>query len=115
MKTLFVCATNKLALHNGEEYDAVVEVTGNPSIETIDADADRIKKAILGLHEQEAGGDDPRIICTLHGPNPYVTMLKNFQIILGKEKQINIELPFFDNLDTEVRDPETIEKLKKLG
>lgn len=114
MKTLFVCASDKLEDHVGETYDAVVEVSKAPTTETVDADAKRVEAAIRGLWAEQEGQDGRKVVCSLHGPNAYVTMLRNFQVILGGEG-LAVELPFFEELDREVRDPETKEALSKLG
>jgi len=115
MMTLFVCASNKLHEHHGETYDAVVEVSSEPTVETIDVDANRIMAAIIGLHNEQAGAADQTVNCLLHGPVPYVAIIRNLQIIMKQSHRIDIVLSSDGPIEPEVTDPETIAVLKKLG
>lgn len=117
MKTLFVCASDKINQHVGEEYDAVIEVNSCPTTENVDPDAQRIMDAAVGLWDSMDGKDnDRRVVCTLHGPNVFLLILLNLEIILKKEKGIVLDLSGIQkDVDVEVKDQEAIDLLKKLG
>ncbi len=121
MKTLFVCAEDKINSHVGEEYDFILEVQSQPTTETIADWANRIRGRIRALWMEEVKSDDPnaaviypKVVCHLDGPTPYNAILNNLQIIMKAEEGIDIELPYMESVKRVVTDEETLELLKKL-
>ena len=115
-KTLFVCAVSKINSHVGEVYDEILEVEKAPTTETIDRWGNAIMQSIRKLHQQDkAGGGDGVVRATLDGASPYNLILMNSQIILKKEENIDIELPYVPPDFFKVDDPETKELFAKIG
>jgi len=114
MKTLFVCSDRKINTHVGEEYDFILEVPDQPTTENIADWAARIRTRIRSMWKEQEGTPDAKVVCHLDGPTPYNAILNNLQIIMKAEENIVIELPYMANLDMTVKDPETIDLLKKL-
>lgn len=121
MKTLFVCASGKINNHVGEEYDSIMEVQDQPTTENISDWANRIRCKIRALWMEEVKFDDPnavivnpKVVCYLDGPTPYNAILNNLKIIMKAEENVDIDLPYMENIKREVTDEETIELLKKL-
>lgn len=121
MKSLFVCSTNKINNHVGEEYDSILEVIDQPTTENIQEYANRIRGRIRALWAEQVKPSDPnaavvnpKVVCHLDGPTPYNAILNNLQIIMKAEEEIVIELPYMVNLKIEVTDPEALSILEKL-
>lgn len=113
MKTLFVCATNRIDAHVGEEYDAIREVENFPTTETIDKWANTMREDILALHRADkAAGGDGAVSVNLDAHPAYHGILLNYQVLMANEG-VRIELPYHKK--REVTDAETIEVLKKYG
>lgn len=123
MKTLFVVADKRVNAHVGESYDALVEVEWQPTTETIQVGADRIKDQIRALwHEQlKAGEKEPKVSVNLDAASPYNAMLLNLRIIMKAEEGIVIELPYLpkeilDRVEGDkIEDAEAKELLRKLN
>jgi hypothetical protein len=116
MKSLFVCSEKKINDHVGEEYDFILEVQDQPTTETIQDWANRIRGRIRALWEEQIreGTSDMKVVCSLDGPTPYNAILNNLQIIMKAEEGIVVELPYMANIVMTVQDPETIELLNKI-
>ena len=121
MKSLFICATNKINNHVGEEYDSILEVSDQPTTENIQEYANRIRGRIRSLWMEQLKPEDPntavvnsKIVCYLDGPTPYNASLNNLQIIMKAEEEVVIELPYMADLKIEVTDPEALSVLAKL-
>jgi hypothetical protein len=116
MKSLFVCSSNKINNHIGEEYDSILEVIDQPTTENIQEYANRIKGRIRSLWMEQVKAQDPipKVVCNLDGPTPYNAILNNLQIIMKAEEEIIIELPYMVNVKMEVTDSEALSILAKL-
>ena len=118
MRTLFVCNERNINRHVGENYDVIIEVEHQPTTETFQKQADQVMNAIRSLwHEQvKAGEYDPKVSVNLDAASPFNLMLMNLQIIMGKEENIVVELPYLPPQMREDRtdDTEAAELLKKL-
>ena len=115
-KTLFVCASARINAHVGEDYDSILEVETVPTTETIDRWGETIMREIRSLCQQDkAAGGDGVVKAFLDGASPYNQILMNLQIILGKEENITIELPYLPVDIFAVNDPETKEILNRIG
>jgi hypothetical protein len=126
MKTLFVVCPRNVNRHAGEIYDAILEVSDQPTTEDIQDWANRIRDSIRGLWEEQVGGikDDPDktlvtkepigVVVTLDAANPYHAVLANLQIIMKAEEGTVVELPYAKPKEAP-RDPETLDMLKRLG
>lgn len=116
MKTLFVCSSQRVNRHVGEEYDAIVEVDEVPTVETIDKWAEFITRSIRDLHQQDrVDGGDGKVSVTLDGLSPYNAILLNLQVILKASDGIVIELPYLPSDFFSTNDRETKEMLSKIG
>ena len=115
MKTLFVVSEKKVEDHVGEEYDSILEVDDQPTTETIQELANRVRGRIRKLW-MEQGDDEPdrRVVVSLDAATPYNTMLIDLQLILKEAESIVVELPYLENMDMEVHDSEAKELLDKL-
>lgn len=116
MKSLFVCSSNKINNHVGEEYDFILEVIDKPTTENISEYANRIRGKIRSIWMEQVNTNDPepKVVCHLDGPTPYNAILNNLQIIMKEEEKIVIELPYMANVKMEVTDPEALSILAKL-
>lgn len=115
-KTLFVCAASRMNAHIGETYDEIMEVENSPTTQTIDRWGESIMRSIRNLHQQDkAAGGDGVVKAFLDGASPYNQILMNLQIILKKEGNIDIELPYLPADLYKVEDPETKELLNRIG
>ena len=115
MKTLLIVSSRRVNVHVGEEYDSILEVEHQPTTDTIQSWAYRIKDTIRNLwHEQTQAGDkEPKVVVYIDAAGPFVAMLINLQIIMGAEEGIVIGLPQFQD-EVSTSDPEALELLKKL-
>ena len=115
MKTLFVVSDKRVEQHVGEEYDSILEVDDQPTTETIQELANRVRGRIRKLWmEQEEGEPDRRVVVNLDGPTPYNTMLIDLQLVLKEAEGIAVDLPYLEGMDMEVHDREAQELLEKL-
>lgn len=113
MKSMFICAENKVNDHVGEEYDYILEVEDGPTTENVQEIADRIRNRIRALwNEQE--GDERKVSVNLHGPSPYNAMLINLKILMKDEENIDVSLDYPHEEVRTTQDPETLEVLDKL-
>lgn len=114
MKTLFVVCSAKVNKHVGEDYDEILEVENQPTTETIQDWANRMKDSIRSLwHAQVGEGtSNMKVVVTLDAATPYNAILLNLQIIMKAEEGIIVELPYYK--PPEVEDTEAKELLSKL-
>jgi hypothetical protein len=112
---IIVCERN-LEDHVGETYDEIVEVDDSPTTETIQEWGARIKNKIRRLHNNSIaeGEENPVIQITLDGPSPYNAMLQNLQIFMAEENDIDIELPYLEDFDFDVKSREARDIIDKL-
>jgi len=114
MKSLFVCVEKAIDRHVGEEYDDIVEVSEEPTTGDIDRWAGIISGRIRRLWAQDEGSDDRVVEIYLDGPSPYNLILKNLRIILGKQDNMVLRLPYLSDVER-IPDEETREVLERLG
>ena len=116
MKTLFVVCPMNVNRHVGEDYDAIIEVENQPTTESIQDWANRIKDSIRSLWAEQVkeGTSDMRVVVSLDAASPYHAVLANFQIIMKVEEGVIVDLPYARPKETP-RDPETVDMLKRLG
>ena len=121
MKTLFVVSTKLVNNHVGEEYDVIMEVEHQPTVETISDWANRIRGRIRALWmcqvSPEGGAPaeaDPKVLVWVDAASPFHAIVRNLSIIMKGEEGIIIELPYWDGTRREVTDVETLEVLNKL-
>ncbi len=100
MRTLFVCAENKIDDHLNEEYSDILIVTDQPTTADIDKWADRIRNRIraLWMVQIETKEIDPKVVCYLDAPLPYSSILNNLKDVMKQAENIIIELPYMDDL-----------------
>ena len=96
MKSLFIVDERNINKHVGENYDHIIEVEHQPTTESIQKWADTIMSTIRALwHEQvKAGESEPKVVANLDAASPFNLILINLQIIMGKEENIVLELPY---------------------
>jgi len=115
MSTMIVVCERNLEDHVGETYDEVVEVNDSPTTDTIQEWGARIKNKIRRLHNNAlAEGADPVIQIFLDGPSPYNAMLQNLQIFMAEENNIEIELPYLEDFDFDVKSRDARDIIDKL-
>ena len=112
MKTLFIVSEKKVNDHVGENYDYILEVEDQPTTETIQEIADRIRTRIRSLwmeqvNPQEDGSvvPEPKVVCTVDAVTPYRAMLVDLKVLMKDEESIEIDLPGIE-LNPEPTDPE---------
>jgi len=114
MKTLFIVSEKKVEEHVGEEYDSILEVDDQPTTETIEELANRVRGRIRKLWMEQENDDDRRVVVSLDAASPYNTMLIDLQLILKEAEEIAVDLPYLENMDMQVHDSEAKELLAKL-
>lgn len=118
-KSLFIVSDKMVNAHAGEEYDAILEVESQPTLETYTVWVNRIANQIRFLwHEQIKPSDgspadpDPKVVVTLDAAGPFLHIVKNWKIVMAPTEKIIIELP--NEVVVETSDRETLELMKKL-
>ena len=97
VKTFLICTSKSIHKYAGQEYDDYLEVDSQPSAETIDELANRIADRIRKLWNED-GDDEERIVSIwLDAASPYNVVLKNFQIFMKEQENIEIQLPYLDD------------------
>ena len=118
MKSLFVCSTRKINDHVGEYYDDIFEVPHQPISTDIAEYANEVRERIRQLWRQDVADEsregEPVIHVHLDGASPFNSMLIDFQIVMGKEEGIVMELPYLNATVPSTNDPETVEVMRKL-
>jgi hypothetical protein len=122
MRTLFVCSERKINDHVGEYYDAIVEVPHQPTADGIEKIAKQVRDEIRALWKQDQEDPErqgePCIQAHLDAASPFNAMLIDYQIVMGKEESITLELPYLETTERTTSDTEAqelIEKLDKRG
>ena len=122
MKTLFICSERKINDHVGKYFDSVVEVPHQPLVSGIEEIATLVREEIRKLWKQDVEDEeregDPLIQAHLDAASPFNAMLIDYQIVLGKEDGIVMELPYLESKERTTEDKEAkelIEKLDKRG
>jgi hypothetical protein len=111
MNTLFIVAERNVDAHTGEEYDYILEVEDQPTTETIQEIADRIRTRIRSMWMEQTAPkegtpiDNPQVVCTVDAASPFTAMLIDLQLILKDEEGIEIDLPGIE-ASPEPTDPE---------
>ena len=117
MKSLFVVAISSVNRHVGEYYDDIIEVEDQPTTITIVDWANRIRGHIRKLWNEDKNDQnrvgDPVVSVNLDAASPFNCMLIDYQIVMGKEEGIKIQLSY-DTVKMRIVDPETIKLLSKL-
>ena len=116
MRTLFVVSERRVKSHVGEEYDSIMEVEDQPTTNTIQTWADRIKGRVraLWMEQKQAEDKDPNVAVTVDGATPYGAIVCNLQIIMKAEEGIVVTLPQADGKSKEVHDSEAQSLLSKM-
>jgi hypothetical protein len=114
MKTLFIVAERNVDAHEGEEYDSILEVEDQPTTQTIEELANRVRGRIRKLWEEQGECDDRRVEVHLAAASPFNAMLIDLQLIMGEAEGIMVDLPYLDSTERQTDDPETLEVLKRL-
>ena len=121
MRTIFVVASGNVNRHAGEEYDTIIEVPDEPTVDTIQTHAEQVMAGIKALWKQQV--DNPQIggnkvVAYLDAASPFLAMLLNLQIILKAQEGIDIDMPWYTPPDLQALDSESkaiLEKLEKQG
>ena len=118
MKTLFVCSERKINDHVGEFYDNIFEVPHQPTVNGIQDYAAEVRQRIRDLWEEDVadkGRDgEPVVSVRLDAASPYNAMLIDFQIVMGKEEGIKVELPYLETAVRTTQDKEALGVIRKL-
>jgi hypothetical protein len=122
MKTLFVCSERKINDHVGKYFDAIIEVPHQPTADGIEDIACQVREEIRILWKQDIEDTEregePCIQASLDAASPFNAMLIDYQIVVGKEENIKLELPYLETTERTTEDKEAqelIEKLNKRG
>ena len=121
MRTIFVVASGNVNRHAGEEYDTIIEVPDEPTVDTIQTHEEQVMAGIKALWKQQV--DNPQIggnkvVAYLDAASPFLAMLLNLQIILKAQEGIDIDMPWYTPPDLQALDSESkaiLEKLEKQG
>ena len=121
MRTIFVVASGNVNRHAGEEYDTIIEVPDEPTVDTIQTHAEQVMAGIKALWKQQV--DNPQIggnkvVAYLDAASPFLAMLLNLQIILKAQDGIEIDMPWYTPPDLQALDSESkaiLDKLEKQG
>ena len=118
MKTLFICSERKINDHVGEYYDDVIEVPHQPTVNGIEEVAKQVRESIRALWKQDQEdperNGEPCVQATLDGASPFNAMLIDYQIVMGKEENIKLELPYLESAERTTQDREAQELIQKL-
>ncbi len=118
MKTIIICSERNINDHVGEYYDEVIEVPAQPTTVQIEPLAKKVKQAIRDLWKQDVEDEErdgePKVVATLDAASPFNAMLIDYQIVLEKEENIKLELPYLESIVRHTSDREAIEILEKL-
>ena len=119
---MFIVASSKVDSHVGEEYDDILEVDDQPTTETIQEWANRVRNHIRRLWTEDVppegadrADDDPREVrIHLDAATPFHAMLVNLQILMKEEESIDVELAYTDTTERTTSDQEAREILQRL-
>lgn len=118
MKTLFICSERKINDHVGEYYDDIIEVPHQPTSDKIEDVAKKVRESIRILWRKDEADEDrdgePCVQAVLDAASPFNSMLIDFQIVMGKEEEIRLELPYLDSTKRITEDKEANELIRKL-
>lgn len=118
MKTLFICSERKINDHVGEYYDDIIEVEHQPEVGRVEKVAKAVRESIRKLWEEDVKDanreGEPCVMAYLDAASPFNAMLIDYQIVLGNEDGIRLELPYLESTERTTRDPEAIELIEKL-
>lgn len=112
MKSLFVVADSEVDNHLGEEYDEVLYVEDQPTTETIQEWATRIRDRIRKLWHEQSDDEDRRVEVWLDAIAAYDAMLVNLQVLSAEEEDIEVTLPYRDQRGSEPLHPEMVAALE---
>lgn len=119
MKTMLVCSERKINNHIGEYYDEIIEVPHQPVTKNIEESAKHIRESIRSLWkkdvEDEEREGEPCIQVNLDAASPYNAMLIDYQIVVGTEEKIKLELPYLKTTERTTEDREALEVIEKLN
>ena len=118
MKSLFICSERKINDHVGEYYDDIIEVPHQPTVGIIEKVAKQVRESIRELWKQDQNDSEregePCVHAFLDGASPFNAMLIDYQIVMGKEEKIKLELPYLESVERTTSDTEALELMKKL-
>jgi len=102
----------------GEFYDNIFEVPHQPTVNGIQGYAAEVRQRIRDLWEEDVadkGRDgEPVVSVRLDAASPYNAMLIDFQIVMGKEEGIKVELPYLETAVRTTQDKEALGVIRKL-
>jgi len=118
MKTIFICSERNINDHVGEYYDSIVEVPSQPTVQEIEPIAKKVRQEIRELWKQDVQDEErdgePVIHAYLDAASPFNAMLIDYQIVMEKEENIKLELPYLDTTVRTTDDREALQILEKL-
>jgi len=118
MKTMIIVSEKNINEHVGEYYDDIFEVPHQPTVDMIQDYATEVRNRIRDLWKAEQAdptdGEDSLVAVYLHAASPFNAMLIDYQIVMGKEEGIRVELPYLDSAKTQTTDPEALALIEKL-
>lgn len=118
MKSLFICSERKINDHVGEYYDDIIEVPHQPVSKGIEEIAAKVRESIKNLWKEDQQDSEregePCVKAYLDGASPFNAMLIDYQIVLGKEEGITLELPYLESTERSTNDEEANEVIRKL-
>jgi len=118
MKTIIICSERKINDHVGEYYDVIVEVPHQPVTDDIEGIAKDVREKICNLWKQDIEDaereGEPCVQAHLDAASPFNAMLIDYQVVLGNENGIKLELPYLETTERTTQDKEAQELIKKL-
>jgi len=106
MRTLFVVSEEFVDNHVGEEYDSILEVEHQPTTQTIQEWANRVRGRIRKLWQEDPDDSDKRVVVSFDAAPPFNTMLIDLQLILKESENIIVELPYLEESTQQLGDEE---------
>jgi hypothetical protein len=120
MKSLIICSERKINYHVGEFYHDVIEVPHQPTSQVIEEIAKTVRQSIRDLwkadvEDKEREGE-PVVEAYLDAASPFNAMLIDYQIVMDKEEDIKLELPYLEGKTkrTTTSDAEATKLIEKL-
>lgn len=111
MKSMIILAENKIDDHVGEEYDVIMVVDNSPTTENIQDYANEVVGHIRNLWTEQEGKEHRSVVVYLDASCLFSAMLVNLQIIMKKQDDIDITLPWDKPMEMSSLDKETLREL----
>jgi len=115
MKTFFVCAESAIENHVGEDYDDILEVSNQPTSPEMEEWANRVMSRIRRLHADDVESTETERVVSiwLDASGVFNAMLIDLQVLMKERENINIELPYLDSQDNEIKSEDLRKILNK--